>query len=109
MSLRVWPLIAGLMLGCGGGVIQREGEVPAPPPGTGYLEIECSPKTTELYVDGRFWGVVEGYARHVVQLPEGSHRVELRAPGYYPWYGLIEAGPHLAKIHTHLINSVPTQ
>jgi hypothetical protein len=50
----------------------------------GGLRLETEPRTAQVYVDGFYSGVVEDYGLQgrILELPAGSHHIELRAPGY---------------------------
>jgi len=50
----------------------------------GGLRLETEPGTAQVYVDGYYAGLVEDYGLRgrLLQLPAGSHHIELRAPGY---------------------------
>jgi hypothetical protein len=50
----------------------------------GGLRLETEPGTAQVYVDGYYAGLVEdfGLRGRILQLPAGSHHIELRAPGY---------------------------
>ncbi len=108
MNARRRALLLGLvLLGCGGGVIQRVDALPPAPPGQGFVEISCEPADAEVYVDGRFFGRLDGYAQGVVRLPEGRRRLSLRKPGHYPWHGEVDVGPTPARVQTRLVPEVP--
>jgi hypothetical protein len=55
----------------------------APPPATefGGLSIRVQPADADVIIDGERWLGSEG-ERLVVQLPEGTHRIEIQKPGY---------------------------
>ena len=50
----------------------------------GGLRLETEPRTAQVYVDGYYTGLVEdfGLQGRILELPAGSHHIELRAPGY---------------------------
>jgi hypothetical protein len=50
----------------------------------GGLRFESSPGSAQIYVDGRYVGVIDdfGLSGRALDLDEGAHRVELRAAGY---------------------------
>lgn len=98
--------IAGV-LGCsGGGVIQTRGELPPPPPGTGFVQITCLPKTADIYVDGRYRGRLDGYPRGVLRLTAGQHRIKLAQRGFLPEYALVEVGDRARTVRTWLVPSI---
>lgn len=96
-------LISLAFLGCGGGVVQRAGELPPPPPGVGFVQIRCEPADVEVFVDDRYFGQLPGYVEGVVRLPVGRHRLKLGRKGFYAWYGEVEVGPAAVHIDTHLV------
>lgn len=51
---------------------------------TGGLRLKITPRDAEVYVDGYFAGRVDDFdgALQKLEIAEGSHKVELRAPGY---------------------------
>src|SRR5260221_5742038 len=61
---------------------------PAVPPALriaqGGLRFESSPGSAQVYVDGRYVGVIDdfGLSGRALDLDEGVHRVELRGDGY---------------------------
>jgi hypothetical protein len=66
----------------------------APPPpdnqveqgqGFGSLVIRVQPAGADVVIDGERWQGPEGSERLVVQVSEGSHRVEVRKDGYVPF------------------------
>jgi hypothetical protein len=50
----------------------------------GGLRLETEPGTAQVFVDGYYSGLVEDYGLRgtILELPAGSHHIELRAPGY---------------------------
>ena len=69
-------------------------EPSAPPPpdtmaeqgqGFGSLVIRVQPAGADVVIDGERWQGPEGSERLVVQVSEGSHRVEVRKEGYVPF------------------------
>jgi hypothetical protein len=66
----------------------------APPPpdlaveqgqGFGSLVIRVQPAGADVVIDGERWQGPEGSERLVIQVSEGSHRVEVRKEGYVPF------------------------
>jgi hypothetical protein len=51
---------------------------------SGGLWLETLPETAQVYVDGFYVGIVQDYGirGRMLELAAGSHRIELRAPGY---------------------------
>ena len=65
---------------------------PAPPDnmaeqvqGFGSLVIRVQPAGADVVIDGERWQGPEGAERLVIQVAEGSHRVEIRKEGYVPF------------------------
>lgn len=96
-------LLGACLVGCGGGVIQRADALPPPPPGSGFVQIFAEPADARVYVDGEARGRLDGYPEGVLRLPVGRHRLSLRRPGHYPWYGQIEVGEQPTEIRTRLV------
>ena len=70
-----------------------------PPPGPspsveastqGALVIRVQPDEAEIFIDGERWDGPEDEERLVVQLPEGSHRVEVRKAGFASFSTVVE-------------------
>jgi len=53
--------------------------------GFGALVIRVQPSGAEVVIDGERWQGPEGSERLVIQLSEGSHRVEVHKEGYVPF------------------------
>jgi hypothetical protein len=77
---------------------RRPGEPrrPAPPPppdqepaeqgqGFGSLVVRVQPAGADILIDGERWQGPEGSERLVIQLSEGSHKIEVRKEGYVPF------------------------
>jgi hypothetical protein len=67
-------------------------EAPPPPEapvaqgqGFGSLVIRVQPAGADVVIDGERWQGPEGSERLVVQVSEGSHRIEVRKEGYAPF------------------------
>ncbi len=60
---------------------------PAPPAsavGFGTLDLYVQPSNAEVTIDGRRWASSEE-GHFMVQVPAGSHRIEVQRPGYRPF------------------------
>jgi len=55
--------------------------------GFGTLVFRIQPVGAEILIDGERWQGPEGDERLVVQVSEGSHRVEIRKEGFVPYTG----------------------
>ena len=55
---------------------------PAAAQGFGSIAIRVQPLGADVLIDGERWQGPEGSAPLVVQVSEGSHRVEVRKDGY---------------------------
>jgi hypothetical protein len=55
--------------------------------GFGTLVFRVQPVGAEILIDGERWQGPEGDERLVVQVSEGSHRVEIRKEGFVPYTG----------------------
>ena len=60
---------------------ERSGE----PSRFGTLAIRVQPADADVTIDGEPWRGPEGQDRLTVQLAAGTHRVEIRKPGYDPY------------------------
>ncbi len=56
-----------------------------PGQGFGALVIRVQPSGAEILVDGDRWQGPEGSERLVIQLSEGTHRIEVRKDGFVPF------------------------
>lgn len=75
----------------------RAGGRPAGPPAqrgqnmaAGTFSLRVQPADAEVWIDGERWDWPPGESRLTVDLPEGSHRVEVRREGHQPYSGTIE-------------------
>jgi hypothetical protein len=51
----------------------------------GFLRLRVSPRSASVFVDGGYAGTVDDFGGVSERmLPAGTHRVELRAPGFEP-------------------------
>jgi PEGA domain len=69
-------------------------QAPPPPPdqeaaeqgqGFGSLVVRVQPAGADILIDGERWQGPEGSERLVIQLSEGSHKIEVRKEGYVPF------------------------
>ena len=54
---------------------------------TGGVQLDIDPRSAEVYVDGRYAGVVgdfSGYYKHL-EVPAGPHLITIIARDYEPW------------------------
>jgi hypothetical protein len=61
--------------------------------GFGTLVLRVQPPGSEVLIDGERWQGPEGSERLVVQVSEGSHRVEVRKEGFVPFSATIQVRP----------------
>ncbi len=50
----------------------------------GYLLIFATPNDAEVYVDGNLMGQARQFEGNPLELKSGSHKIEIRKPGYRP-------------------------
>jgi hypothetical protein len=94
--------------GCGGGVIQKVGELPPPPPNQAFVQLTAEPADVDVYLDGRFAGRLDGYPDGVIRVSPGVRRVTLKRRGYYSAYAELEAqNGRLAAWAVRLVPEVP--
>ena len=96
-------LLSALLLGCGGGVIQRVDALPTPPKGTGFVQVQAQPTSLDIFVDGGYFGRVDRWKGGVLRLPVGPHRLSFQKTGYYPWYGQLVAGEEAVTLNVRLV------
>ena len=89
-----------------GGYLWFEGETCAggicPPPPTGGLQCEGTPPAALVTVDEEIAGTLEQLAELPVMLQPGVHRVQVTAPGYFPWFGEVEVGTTVEPLRVEL-------
>ncbi|OFW06623.1 MAG: hypothetical protein A3H96_13250 [Acidobacteria bacterium RIFCSPLOWO2_02_FULL_67_36] len=51
----------------------------------GTLSLRVQPADVEILIDGERWDTTPGEARFVLDLAEGTHRIEIRKEGYKPY------------------------
>lgn len=75
-------------------------EVPAGE-ATGSIRLKASPDTARVYINGALVGIVDDFngLRDHLELPVGTHQIELRAEGYETYTGevTVEAGKTLTE------------
>ncbi|MBW2730976.1 MAG: PEGA domain-containing protein [Deltaproteobacteria bacterium] len=52
----------------------------------GGLQLDCTPQSAQIFVDDRYVGTVSRLAGNALTLSAGTHRIELRAEGYFASY-----------------------
>ncbi len=58
----------------------------------GFLIIQAVPDDADVYVDGQRMGRAGEYERNPLELSGGTHKVEIRKPGFFPEVREIYAG-----------------
>ncbi len=66
------------------------GAVSAEAQGFGSLVIRVQPSGSEVFIDGDRWQGPEGSERLVIQVPAGSHKIEVRKEGSIPFSTTIQ-------------------
>jgi hypothetical protein len=95
-------------IGCGGGVIQKVGELPPPPPNQAFVQLTAEPADVDVYLDGRFAGRLDGYPDGVIRVSPGVRRVTLKRAGYYSAHAEVVAeNGRLAAWTARLVPEVP--
>ncbi len=67
-----------------GGAVSMEAQ------GFGSLVIRVQPSGSEVFIDGDRWQGPEGSERLVIQVPAGSHKIEVRKEGSVPFSTTIQ-------------------
>jgi hypothetical protein len=67
--------------------------VAEPGQGFGSLVIRVQPSGSEVLIDGERWQGPEGSERLVVQVPAGTHKVEVRKEGTVPYSSTVRVRP----------------
>jgi len=103
---RLALLVLALSLACG-----QPAKPPAQPPppappvrveATGRINIECTPTSAQVNVDGRDHGTAAEVVRSGgLVLPKGLHRIEITLEGYRPFRFELILGekPETLKVH----------
>jgi PEGA domain len=73
-------------------------------PETGSIRLRVTPNTAQVYVDGTLVGVVDDFdgLRNHLELPAGTHQLELRANGYETYSAVLTVTP--GKTTTERVN-----
>jgi hypothetical protein len=56
----------------------------------GTLSIRVQPPDAEILVDGERWDRPAGESRLLVELSEGTHRLEIRKPGFKAYSSTVQ-------------------
>ena len=99
-------LVLALSLACGQPA-KRSAEPGPPAPhvrveATGRINIECTPTSAQVNIDGRDHGTAEDLVRAGgLVLPKGLHRIEVTLEGYRPFRFELILGekPETLKVH----------
>jgi hypothetical protein len=76
--------VSGLAAGCWA----RSTAVEAQP--LGGVVLLCEPRDASLFVDDKYLGSVRGLRDRPLNLPVGTHRIEISKPGYFPHYAEVQ-------------------
>lgn len=70
----------------------------------GDVRIECDVKDAEVYMDGVLQGAAGDFdgSRTLLKTGEGSHRIEIRKPGYAPYEAGVVSGSTVVVLSVHL-------
>jgi len=74
----------------------------APPPPTGGLRCAGTPPAALVTIDEEIAGTLDQLAELPVLLQPGVHRVQVAAPGHFPWYGEVEVGATVEPLRIEL-------
>ena len=56
------------------------------------LRLECLPSDAEILVDGVLQGLCSDFAAQGIGLDDAPHHVEVRRPGFSPFFTAVQAG-----------------
>ena len=82
--------------GCAGANGARRGP-------TGGLKLRCVPPASTVYVDDEYRGSCTLFARHALPLERGTHRLQVDASGYFPYYGEVDTGGIIQTLEVELV------
>ena len=70
----------------------------------GMFAIECNPSSAEVYVDGQLIGKAKEFdgSPKFLEIASGTHRLELRAPGYQTWQRDVYSSNSIQRIQVTL-------
>ncbi len=74
----------------------------APPPPTGGLRFEGAPADALVSVNESLAGTIGQLGELPVLLHPGTYRVQVTAPGFFPWYGEAEVGATVEPLRVEL-------
>ena len=74
----------------------------APPPPTGGLRFEGTPADALVAVNESLAGTIGQLGELPVLLHPGTYRLQVTAPGYFPWYGEAEVGATVEPLRVEL-------
>ena len=103
-ALSVFLIAALMLVGCDG-TIRRVDSPPPPPPGLGSVQIVSNIPDAEIYIDGRYQGILSGYREGFVGIERGLRRIEVRRAGYYTHYALVQIDESPVRIDVNLVRT----
>lgn len=89
-------IAAALLGGCGGALAERGG--PA-----GGLKLRCRPAEAVVYLDEEYRGACRLFESRAVPVGPGSHRLQVEATGYFPYYGELDTGGTIQTLEVELV------
>lgn len=66
------------------------------------VQVDCQPGQAEVEIDGIPQGTCTTLNGKRITLPAGSHRLQVRAPGFRPFSSLMEARGMLQRLSVTL-------
>lgn len=99
MSRWLRTLLVPLALACAGErspvertLAEHAGELRAAAATRPELRLQCQPADAEVLVDGVLQGLCSDFAEQGIGLDEAAHHVEVRKPGFSPFFTAVQAG-----------------
>ncbi|MBI2895115.1 MAG: PEGA domain-containing protein [Deltaproteobacteria bacterium] len=96
LVLAVAALLAVLTGACGGAL--AGGGVP-----TGRLRLRCRPADAVVYLDEEYRGACRLFQTRAVPVGEGTHRLQVEATGYFPYYGELDTAGTTQTLEVELV------
>ncbi|RLB59628.1 MAG: hypothetical protein DRI34_01250 [Deltaproteobacteria bacterium] len=98
LATRLTAALALLAAACAG----NRADIPQPVmlagENTMALQVDCQPEQAEVEIDGVLQGSCASLNGKRIRLPAGSHRLQVRAPGFRPFTSQVDARGMLQRL-----------